>query len=169
VREVRLSAQPHRGTVPRLEDRDGCTTTARRGWSGISGAQHRPVVSKIRILVADDDPNCRELVARALGGPGTEVLTATDGGELLELTADDEHVLDLIVTDINMPWMEGLQVLASIREAGLTTPVLVITGVTRPDLETSIDRMGRARVLYKPFDVDQLRNAIAVLLGGVNA
>jgi CheY-like chemotaxis protein len=119
----------------------------------------------IRILVADDDPDCRELVARALGGPGTEVCMATDGGELLELTADDGG-LDLIVTDINMPWMEGLQVLASIREAGLHTPVLVITGVTRPDLETSIDRMGRAHLLYKPFDVDQLRNAIADLLAG---
>jgi DNA-binding response OmpR family regulator len=125
------------------------------------------VVAVIRILVADDDPNCRELVARALYGPGTEVVTANDGGELLELTADDEHALDLIVTDINMPWMEGLQVLASIREAGLTTPVLVITGVTRPDLETSVDRMGRAGLLYKPFDAEQLRNAIADLLAVV--
>lgn len=123
------------------------------------------MVGRTRILVADDDDNCRELVARALGGPGTEVCTATDGGELLELTSDDRG-LDLIVTDINMPWMEGLQVLASIREAGLTTPVLVITGITRPDLARSIDRMGHARLLYKPFDVEQLRMAVADLFAG---
>jgi len=116
-----------------------------------------------RILVADDDADCRELVARALAGPDIEICAATDGGELIELTADDRG-LDLIVTDIDMPWMHGLQALASLRSAGLETPVLVITGLTRPELATSIDRMGNAKLLYKPFGVEQLRGAVASLL-----
>jgi DNA-binding response OmpR family regulator len=59
--------------------------------------------------------------------------------------------------------MEGLQVLASIREAGLPTPVLVITGLTRPDLEASVERMGHASLLRKPFDAEKLRGAVAAL------
>jgi CheY-like chemotaxis protein len=118
-----------------------------------------------RILVADDDVDCRELVSRALRAPATEIAIATDGGELLELAAGDEAI-DLIVTDINMPWMHGLQVLASLREAGLATPVLVITGLTRPELPDAIARMGHASLLYKPFGADQLRGAIAALLAG---
>lgn len=119
----------------------------------------------MRILVADDDANCRELVVHALGGGHAEICTASDGGELIELTSDDRDP-DLIVTDINMPWMQGLQVLASIREAGLTTPVLVITGLTRPDLPRSIERLGHTKLLYKPFGVEQLRSAVAELLAG---
>lgn len=131
--------------------------------AGTADADPGSMAVLTRILVADDDVDCRELVSRALGGPSTEIWTAADGGELLDLTSDD-RALDLIVTDIDMPWMQGLQVLASIREAGLTTPVLVITGLTRPDLPRSVERMGHAKLLYKPFDIEQLRSAVAELL-----
>ena len=123
----------------------------------------RPI--QTRILIADDEEDCRELVSFALDAPGTEISTAASGGELLELVAEGGS-FDLIVTDINMPWMEGLQVLASMREAGLTTPVLVITGVMRPDLEASVARMGNAKLLRKPFAIAALRETIADLLVG---
>jgi len=83
-----------------------------------------------RILIADDDPDSLELLELTLQSVGVEIVTAVDGGQLLELVAEDGP-FDLIVTDINMPWMEGLQVLASIREAGLDTPVLVVTDSNR--------------------------------------
>jgi CheY-like chemotaxis protein len=121
--------------------------------------------TRTRILIADDDEDCRELVSLALHAPGTEICMAASGAELIELVAEGGP-FDLIVTDINMPWMEGLQVLASIREAGLTTPALVITGVTRPDLQASVERMGNARLLCKPFGIAALREAIAALFAG---
>jgi two-component system, cell cycle response regulator CpdR len=122
-------------------------------------------MSYAKILIADDDPDCLELLEHALHSPGAELVRARDGGELLQLLAEDGP-FDLIVTDLNMPWMEGLQVLASARSAGLNTPVLVITGLTRPDLAAAIAQVGNARLLRKPFEIAALRNVISDLLQG---
>jgi CheY-like chemotaxis protein len=116
-----------------------------------------------RILVADDEADQRFLLHRALRHAGNEVVMAADGGELLDRIAQD-GAFDAIVTDINMPWMQGLQVLASARGAGLTTPVLVVTGLKRPDLEIEVARMGHAQLLHKPYSADELRRAVAKLL-----
>ena len=131
--------------------------------AGGAGATPR-VSTHTRILIADDDPDTLELIELAVRGPCVELYTASDGMELLELVAE-RAPFDLIVTDINMPWIEGLQVLASIREAGLYTPVLVVSGLDRPDLRTTVARMGNAILLRKPFDIADLRQAIATLLG----
>jgi len=122
------------------------------------------VATHTRILVGDDDPDTLELIELAVQGPGVELYMAIDGMELLELIAECGP-FDLIVTDINMPWIEGLQVLASIREAGLETPVLVVSGLDRPDLSATIARMGNATLLRKPFEIADLRRAITALLG----
>jgi DNA-binding response OmpR family regulator len=115
-----------------------------------------------RYLVADDDESCRTLLELALSTPDSEVLVATDGGELLTLIAE-EGPFDAVVTDINMPWMQGLQVLATVREAGLTTPVLVVTGMTSAELPAAVARLGHARLLLKPFTVQALRAELAAL------
>jgi CheY-like chemotaxis protein len=124
----------------------------------------RPEPSAARILIADDDADCRELLILALAAPGVEVCVATHGGELLQLAAEDGP-FDLIVTDIDMPWIRGVQVLASFRAAGLETPVLLVTGLTRGGLTESIARLGRTALLPKPFAIAQLRSAVAELLG----
>jgi CheY-like chemotaxis protein len=116
-----------------------------------------------RILVADDEADQRFLLHRALRHAGNDVVMASDGGELLDKIAED-GVFDAIITDINMPWMQGLQVLASARGAGLTTPVLVVTGLKRPDLEIEVARMGHAHLLHKPYSAEELRRAVAKLL-----
>lgn len=116
-----------------------------------------------RILVADDEADQRFLLHRALRHAGNDVVMAADGGELLDKIAEDGQ-FDAIVTDINMPWMQGLQVLASARGAGLTTPVLVVTGLKQPDLESEVARMGHAQLLRKPYSAEELRRAVAKLL-----
>jgi len=123
--------------------------------------------TRTRILIADDDPDTLELIELAVHAPGVELYMAVDGMELLELVAECDP-FDLIVTDINMPWIEGLQVLASMREAGLETPVLVVTGLDRPGLASTIARMRNAMLLRKPFEIADLRRAIASLLVGAS-
>ena len=118
-----------------------------------------------RILIADDDPDSLELLRLALENPLIEICEASDGAQLLQLLAEDGP-FDLVVTDVHMPWMEGLQVMHSARAAEIKTPVLVVSGLTRTDLQARVDRLGNAKLLRKPFGIPQLRAAAADLMAG---
>lgn len=116
-----------------------------------------------RIVIADDDPDSLALLRLALGNPLIEICEASNGAELVQLLAEDGP-FDLVVTDIHMPWMEGLQVLHSARAAEVNAPVLVITGLPGTDLEAKVDRLGNAKLLRKPFGIPELRAAVADLM-----
>ena len=117
----------------------------------------------LRIAIADDDPDSLELLRLALESPMTEIYEATNGVELAQLLIENDP-FDLVITDVLMPWMEGLQVLRSVRVAEVMTPVLVISGLTRADLQTTVERLGNAALLPKPFGIPDLRAAISDLM-----
>jgi CheY-like chemotaxis protein len=118
-----------------------------------------------RIAIADDDSDSLDMICEFLRSSKTEILKASSGSELVELLA--EHgPFDLIVTDIDMPWMEGLAVIRSARAADIRAPVIVITGLTRPNLESTVADLGNARLLHKPIELSALRKAVAELTGG---
>ena len=71
---------------------------------------------------------------------------------------------DLIVTDVDMPWMDGITAIRSARGSEVQVPVLVITGISRPDLAAEVERLGNARLLRKPICVSALRKAVSELL-----
>ncbi len=112
-----------------------------------------------RVLVADDDPDVRELLARGLRAVGYEVVHARDGREAVELL--DRESVDAIVTDIAMPEMSGIQLLRSIRSRNADVPVVLVTG--SPDLETAMQavKLGALVYLTKPVDLDELRRVLA--------
>jgi DNA-binding response OmpR family regulator len=118
-----------------------------------------------RIAIADDDPDSLALLRLALGNPMTEICEATNGVELVQLLLENDP-FDLVVTDVLMPWIEGLAILRSARRADVMTPVLLITGLTRPDLEAAVDRLGNAKLLHKPFGISELRAAARDLMIG---
>jgi two-component system cell cycle response regulator CtrA len=60
--------------------------------------------------------------------------------------------------------MEGLQVLRSARASEVMTPVLVITGLDRPDIQATVDGLGNAQLLHKPFGIPELRAAVTALM-----
>jgi DNA-binding response OmpR family regulator len=115
-----------------------------------------------RIAIADDDPESLELLRLALGSPMTQIYEATNGVELVQLLLQNDP-FDLVVTDVLMPWIEGLQVLRSARVSEVTTPVLVITGLDRPDIQATVDGLGNAQLLHKPFGIPELRAAVFAL------
>lgn len=118
---------------------------------------------KGRVLIADDDALTVMLVASILMDLGFECVLSTDGDELLQHLAADK-TFTVVVTDIAMPWMTGLQVAHSVREAGLQTPVVVMTAL--PIAESEIRSLGpRARLLRKPFQRAQLLKAIEDVVG----
>jgi len=113
------------------------------------------------VLVADDDAATLALVADVLERLGCIVTRAEDGDELLQAIATCGP-FDLLVTDISMPWMTGLQVTYSARAAGLTTPVIVMTAL--PIDAARIDALGHTILLRKPFGSKQLEAAALHLL-----
>jgi two-component system response regulator MprA len=117
-----------------------------------------------RVLVADDDPELLDIVATELAEDGWVVTRASNGAELVrELTRGGPW--DLIVTDISMPWMNGLEVARVARSSGLTTPLLVITALKAGQLDAQVASLGRdTALLRKPFELDELRAAARSLL-----
>lgn len=121
----------------------------------------------VRVAIADDDPEALELWGQILRHPAIEICTAASGAELVVLLAE-QGPFDLIVTDIDMPWMEGLAVIRSARAAEIEAPVLFISGLSRPDLKSAVERLGNARLLRKPIAVSTLRATVQEMLGGVS-
>ena len=122
--------------------------------------QPRTAMERLRALVADDDIEMRTLVSKALAQLDADIVVAATGGELLEKLAN-EGTFDVIITDIAMPWMTGLQVMQSARTAGLPVPVVVMTALRDPSLPAQVRSLGaHAELLYKPFSLDDLYAAL---------
>ena len=122
------------------------------------------MLSRARILVADDDLELLDAVAEALSHLGADVVRARTGGELIDKIAD-EGPFSLVVTDISMPWMSGLQAMHSVRTAGLATPVIVMTALKEGRVADQVRTLGRDAVLMrKPFALADLQQTARTLL-----
>jgi two-component system response regulator GlrR len=124
-------------------------------------ALYQGIVMKKRdgILVVDDDQDACDMLATALGQAGYAVETVTDGFEAL---AKLEHTApDLILTDLQMPGMNGLELIQRIHAADPGAPIILMTGVpdTR-DLCTGAEGYGAVGCLVKPINLDELLWAI---------
>jgi DNA-binding response OmpR family regulator len=117
-----------------------------------------------RVLVADDDADMLAAVSDALASLGFDVLGVENGAGLIDRLAMDGP-FDLIVTDISMPWMDSLKTLRSIRSAGVTTPVVVMTALTDEQIPARVQALGaNAVLLRKPFGLDELAAAAQRLI-----
>jgi two-component system, OmpR family, response regulator MprA len=107
-----------------------------------------------RVLVVDDDPPLRRMLARTLAAEGYEVTVAADGGAAL-LEAE-RAVPDVIVLDVAMPALDGLAVCRRLRGKGLPTPILMLTARDAvPDRVAGLEA-GADDYLVKPFAVQEL-------------
>jgi len=122
------------------------------------------VVSLTRksILVVEDDEPLRNLMESLLLIEGFEVRSAVDGPQALRLI--DEQTPDLIVLDLMLPWMNGIEVLTTLRQQPhlLSVPVLVTTGTATSTFD--LRSFNPVRVMRKPLDVDTIVSTIRSLL-----
>src|SRR6266700_1302575 len=119
------------------------------------------------ILIADDDAVARRLVENMVQKCGYETIVVESGdAALAALTAPDAPAIDAVILDLVMPGLDGMGVLAEIREAGLTVPVIVQTAHGGIDNVISAMRAGAADFVVKPVGVERLqvslRNALNV-------
>ena len=113
-----------------------------------------------RILVVDDDQSSRELLARILTTAGHHVTALSDGREAVA-ALDAGEPPDLVVSDIRMAEMDGLQVIDAFRERAPDTPVILVTAFGNIDGAVEAIRRGAADYLSKPYDVDAIQIVVA--------
>ncbi|MDX1411405.1 MAG: response regulator, partial [Nitrospirales bacterium] len=110
------------------------------------------------LLVADDDPDIRQLLSDRLTSDGYLVQTAADGGEALKAVRSQKF--DAIILDINMPDMSGLKVLQHLRAEQPSLPVIVITAAEARSRALVAVQAGAQAYLLKPFDHGQLKQMV---------
>lgn len=121
--------------------------------------------SKRSVLIVDDSLAVRRAVALMLSGHDYGVLEAEDGQKALEVLA--AHDVDAVVTDLNMPVLDGFGLIRSMREQDHLKflPVLVLTTECRDDVIRSLKRSGVTGVLQKPIEREALTTALQRCFG----
>jgi two-component system response regulator AtoC len=112
-----------------------------------------------RILAVDDEPNMRRLLEISLRQAGYQALTASNGKEALEKLKTEQ--VDLVVSDLHMPGMSGLELLKNIRSDNEAIPFIMVTA--QGEISTAVEAMklGAADYILRPFDLEVLEVAIA--------
>lgn len=110
------------------------------------------------ILVVDDSPTVVKFVSFSLKNSGFEVLTATDGMDALEKVSQLERGVDLIITDLNMPNLDGYGLIATLRENNeySKTPIIILSSEESEDLQKRGMQVGASSYLVKPFNASSL-------------
>jgi len=113
------------------------------------------------VLIVDDDTRMLRALDKVLTGEGAVVSCAADTGNALEILTGRKKTIDLVITDLRMPFLTGMTVLYAIREIFPALPVIVLTAFGSADVKAECLRQGAAAFLEKPLDTPQLLAAIA--------
>lgn len=121
--------------------------------------------SSPRIMVVDDSASVRRFVTYALRASGLDVVTASDGQQALEKMSQTS--IDLLITDLNMPRLDGYSLVDTLRneEQDDTLPIIILSSLSDRD---AIDRgldLGANAYLKKPFDEERVRDEVERHLG----
>jgi DNA-binding response OmpR family regulator len=122
------------------------------------------------VLLAEDDAEVRRLLTQALRRDGYEVIAVPSGEDLLcvlcafEQTVPPRDPPDLIVSDIRLPGLSGLDMLALLKQGERSPPVILITAFGDAETHAEAARLGAAFVFDKPFELRDLRAAVTSVI-----
>ena len=117
--------------------------------------------SRRTVLLVDDDASLRELLARILVAEGYQVVTAANGEDALAIAQTLDGQLGLVVTDVRMPVMDGLELAAHLAHLKSSPPILFMSGYSAVQVSGPF--------LAKPFDITTLLEYVSRLLPRVDA
>ncbi len=116
----------------------------------------------MKILVVDDEEGARELFFTILTDEGYETTLANSGDEALSLFKSNSY--DLVLTDIKMPDMDGLQLLQEIRKIGSKTDVIMVTAYGEVETYLKAMSLGAAEYINKPIRIKELKRIVHKVL-----
>jgi len=117
------------------------------------------------ILAVDDSASMRQMVSFTLKGAGYEVIDAVDGVDALNKAK--QKAVDLVITDVNMPNMDGITLIAELRKLPnyKFTPLLMLTTESAPEKKQAGKAAGATGWIVKPFNPDQLLATVKKVIG----
>jgi len=122
-----------------------------------------------RVLIADDEDSMRQLVARAIAMDGHDITSAQDGAEALEILTSEDGAFDLLLTDIQMPVMDGIALALTAARDFPELMILLMTGFADQRERASNLNAIVHDVVTKPFSVADIRTAVADALAAKKA
>ncbi len=146
------------------------TRTRKQTATEAEGIEISPSAVRMpRILVAEDDAEMRRLLVWRLQNAGFNTVECADGYQLLDnlghpVLSGEPDDFDLIVSDIRMPGVTGLEVLEGIHETEWYVPMILITAFGNDEIHQQAERLGAAGMFDKPFDIDLLIERIREIL-----
>ena len=114
------------------------------------------------VLIVDDEQDIREMLSEWLTTWGYRPLQAEDGPEALQIVR--EEPVDLVLTDLRMPQMNGIELLSRIKEIRPDTAVLMLTGFGTVENAVEALKLGADDYVLKPFDIEDLERKITLAL-----
>jgi CheY-like chemotaxis protein len=120
-------------------------------------------VSENRILLVDDEPDLRYVVSFELTRAGYAVTAVASGDEALEIAAC--QAFDLVITDLKMPGMDGVEMLARLRRLRPELRMIVASGWVSPEKMAECRSLGASSYLCKPFELSELLGLVDGALG----
>lgn len=116
------------------------------------------------VMIVEDDPAIRRLYSFLLTNSGYNVVEAEDGQAALEQYSDEP--CDLIITDMNMPRMGGMDLVRELRAQKSEVHVIMVTAYGTPDTEKMAFRLGANEYIAKPFDFEELEGRVRAYFEG---
>ncbi|MGI8316591.1 response regulator [Halobacillus mangrovi] len=111
-----------------------------------------------KILIVDDQAGIRLLLEEILKSEGYETVSAKTGKQALEIM--EEQDLDLVIMDYNLPVMHGKDVLRELDDRDYQSPILIITGLSKTQIEKEVDYSFVREVIPKPFDIHKMKDLV---------
>lgn len=129
------------------------------------GAQPTPFNGHSRtVLVIEDEDSIRNVLRRTLERMSFKVIAASAGQEGLDLFQQHRPDINLVITDLNMPGLDGLDVLRSLRAAAPALPIVVMSGRIDEPVRAALRKLGISGVIDKPFGYDQILETVRGVL-----
>lgn len=144
------------------KNRESRSFCAKSEFSGLFQTKARQLTIMFKILIAEDDIELRQLFYRVLTLHGYSAICVSDGKEALDVL--DKEYVDLIISDIMMPNMNGYELASSLRESGITIPILMITAKDSfVDMQMGF-ASGTDDYMVKPVNVNEMVLRVGALL-----
>jgi len=132
--------------------------------AAVAAAPSKDLTGQERILLVEDEESVRAFSARALKATGYEVFEANDGEEALEVLADLDYQVDLIISDVVMPEMDGPTMLKVIRDKMPNLKIIFVSGYAEESVRRDIEDDQSVDFLPKPYSLDQINSKVKDVL-----